>query len=184
MEGGGGFRSPVKPGSGASEEREEELVVVAVVEGAGERLGGFTVTTSPPSPSSAKSCYSLQCSGVFFFFLLHPRQHRILTTHFVQRARLCSSFDMWLSSHCNFPPCRAPVLIGVVQNDSQVGSVYGGGGGGGGDDHGVLEIVIGAPSSEIGDDFGGSVVSETSLSLFLGLFWLKMVEEDEDSSSS
>lgn len=68
--------------------------------------------------------------------------------------------DMWLSSHCNCPLCRAPVSV----NDSQVGSVGGGddGGGGGDDDHGVLEIVIGGDDD---DDFGGSSVSETSVSL-------------------
>ena len=89
--------------------------------------------------------------------------------------------DMWLSSHCNCPICRAPIVCGGdgVQNDSQLGSVDGDGDGNGGDDHGVLEIVVSTPSYEIGefgnesgnDNFGGSgvsgagSVSETSLSL-------------------
>ncbi|XP_027368446.1 RING-H2 finger protein ATL63-like [Abrus precatorius] len=80
--------------------------------------------------------------------------------------------DMWLSSHCNCPICRAPI---VMSNNSQLGSVDEDGGGGD-NDHAVIEIVVVTPGydeiteSERGDDSyeGGRVsgsVSETSSSL-------------------
>ncbi|XP_061347223.1 RING-H2 finger protein ATL63-like [Gastrolobium bilobum] len=81
--------------------------------------------------------------------------------------------DMWLSSHCNCPICRAPIVMGgVVHNNSQLGSFDEDDGG---DDDTVLEIVIGTPNYEISendrgnDNYGGvgvnGSVSETSSSL-------------------
>ncbi|KAK7276022.1 hypothetical protein RIF29_17153 [Crotalaria pallida] len=76
--------------------------------------------------------------------------------------------DMWLSSHCNCPICRAPIV--TVQDDSQFHD--------NGDDDDMLEIVIGTPSyddenSESGGNDGNSEssgvgVSQTSSSLLLG----------------
>lgn len=89
---------------------------------------------------------------------------------------------MWLSSHCNCPICRAPIVVhqnnNNNQNDSQLGSVHGGGG------SGDFEIVIGTPSydeiSESERGVSGSVVSvseETSLSLLLGFSLKKMLSK-------
>ncbi|RDX66422.1 RING-H2 finger protein ATL2, partial [Mucuna pruriens] len=58
--------------------------------------------------------------------------------------------DMWLSSHCNCPICRAPI---VVSADSQLGSV---------DDDAVFEIVVVTPGYQISDT---ASVPETSSSL-------------------
>ncbi|OIW16497.1 hypothetical protein TanjilG_32167 [Lupinus angustifolius] len=76
--------------------------------------------------------------------------------------------DMWLSSHCNCPICRAPI---IVQNND-----------GDGDDS-VVEIVIESPSYEISesrsDNYGnGGVnsVSQTSSSL-LGFSLKKMLSK-------
>ncbi|TKY56499.1 RING-H2 finger protein ATL63 [Spatholobus suberectus] len=69
--------------------------------------------------------------------------------------------DMWLSSHCNCPICRAPIVAsGVVQNDSEMGSV---------DGDGVFEIVVVTPGYEISEserdrgDHGDSVPETSSL---------------------
>ncbi|KAG5052772.1 hypothetical protein AAZX31_02G214300 [Glycine max] len=65
--------------------------------------------------------------------------------------------DMWLSSHCNCPICRAPI---VVSGDSQLGSVDG-------DSDGVVEIVVVTPSYENSENEHGEVsdsVPETSSS--------------------
>ncbi|XP_027337477.1 RING-H2 finger protein ATL63 [Abrus precatorius] len=81
--------------------------------------------------------------------------------------------DMWLSSHSNCPICRAPIVVGVVENDSRMVSIDG-------DEYDgsdLVEIVIDdAPSSEVREseheniDNGRRVsvsVSETSSSLFV-----------------
>ncbi|KAE9615138.1 putative transcription factor C2H2 family [Lupinus albus] len=76
--------------------------------------------------------------------------------------------DMWLSSHCNCPICRATI---VVQNND-------------GDNDGVVEIVIESPSYEISesgsDNYGNSgvnSVSQTSSSLLLGFSLKKMLSK-------
>ncbi|KAL2317463.1 hypothetical protein Fmac_031339 [Flemingia macrophylla] len=69
--------------------------------------------------------------------------------------------DMWLSSHCNCPICRAPIV--VESGDSELGSVDG-------DGDGVFEIVVVTPGYEIseserGGDGDGDPVPETFSSL-------------------
>ncbi|XP_061356479.1 RING-H2 finger protein ATL63-like [Gastrolobium bilobum] len=70
--------------------------------------------------------------------------------------------DMWLSSHSNCPICRAPIVGGIVENDSQMGSVDA--------SSALVEIVIDdISSSEIRENGNGGVsvsISETSSSLF------------------
>lgn len=66
--------------------------------------------------------------------------------------------DMWLSSHCNCPICRAPI---VVSDDSQLCSV-------GDDGDGVFEIVVVTSGYEISESGSGEVsdsVAEASSSL-------------------
>ncbi|KAK7321367.1 hypothetical protein VNO77_31941 [Canavalia gladiata] len=99
--------------------------------------------------------------------------------------------DMWLSSHCNCPICRAPIVNmggAAAQNDSQLGSVVEDGGG---DEHGVVEIVVVTTpgyqisDSERGDEYdsygsGGGVsgsVSETCSSLLLGCSLKRMLSK-------
>ncbi|ESW14178.1 hypothetical protein PHAVU_008G259300 [Phaseolus vulgaris] len=55
--------------------------------------------------------------------------------------------DMWFTSHCNCPICRAPIL---VNDDSQSGS----------DD--VFEIVVVTPGYEISESESGSVPENSS----------------------
>ncbi|MED6123643.1 hypothetical protein PIB30_051054, partial [Stylosanthes scabra] len=52
--------------------------------------------------------------------------------------------DMWLSSHCNCPICRAPVLALHQPNDYDE------------DRGGVVEIVIGTPSYDISESENGN----------------------------
>ncbi|KAI4305309.1 hypothetical protein L6164_028681 [Bauhinia variegata] len=74
--------------------------------------------------------------------------------------------DMWLGSHCNCPTCRAPINGGIVESDSQLGSVNGDS-----SSSSVVEIVIDSPSSEVsenenGNESNGSVnVSAASVSV-------------------
>ncbi|CAL0315617.1 unnamed protein product [Lupinus luteus] len=85
--------------------------------------------------------------------------------------------DMWLSSHCTCPICRAHV---VVQNND---------GDGDGDD--VLQIVIGTPSyvssegESMNDNYGGSgsSVSQISSSLLLACSFKRMLSKVFQSSN-
>ncbi|XP_020236484.1 RING-H2 finger protein ATL63 [Cajanus cajan] len=80
--------------------------------------------------------------------------------------------DMWLSSHCNCPICRAPIV--VVSSDSELGSVDS-------DGDGVFEIVVVTPGYEISesereDDGDGDSVPETFSSL-LGCSWKRLLSK-------
>ncbi|KAI4318244.1 hypothetical protein L6164_026032 [Bauhinia variegata] len=75
--------------------------------------------------------------------------------------------DMWLGSHSNCPICRAPIVGGIVESDSQLDSPNGND-----SSSSALEIVIDSPSSEVsenengnGNDSNGSVNFSSSISM-------------------
>ncbi|OIW04379.1 hypothetical protein TanjilG_32571 [Lupinus angustifolius] len=78
--------------------------------------------------------------------------------------------DMWLSSHCTCPICRAHI---VVQNND-------------GDDDDMLQIVIGTSEGEsVNDNYrgGGVSVSQTSSSLLLACSFKRMLSTVFQSSN-